>query len=433
MHSLNNVRRAVLAPLSAATLFVATLSVTLVPLLGCDSVPPAASPDAAMIDRDVDAAVSLIPYPDAAFSGSTDAGQFDAPVPSVPLGEPCATDLECLEGRCRMPTTPGVASTCAAECDAMNPCAGGALCGTDGLCALDNPLGGVCADGLYDANGDPSDGCEYACAGRADYPDSCNGIDDDCDTRIDEAATGVGASCEVLGCGMGTFQCLGGVAQCVRTGVTSMPDGCDGTDNDCDGVVDEGCALRVVLHDSPHNGPLAGSGGVIPASVDCPASGSYIQYVTGSYGARFDELDWICRPLEMRNVGDPNYRAAFFVEPPVRQELTDGHTDANAYGLETPSRHLLIGMNVKFDGREVWGIQPLYQPVYAFQRESSFRYGATIDLGYHGNPSGPSAQQILCGPSEVVVGFYGASTDAHTIGRLGLRCQRYHVEPIAGP
>lgn len=402
----------------------------------CDSEPPAASPDAAVTDRALDASVRMNPYPDASFTGDPDGGRFDAPVPSEPLGEACTSDVDCLEGRCRVAALPGVLSACAAECDAETPCDGGEVCGSDGLCALDSPLMGVCAEGFYDANGDPTDGCEYACAGRSDFPDSCNGIDDDCDTHIDEAATGVGASCEVLGCGMGSFACVGGIVQCVRSGATSTPDGCDDLDNDCDGVVDEGCAARIVLDGTPHDGPLAGSGGAGPVTQDCPATGAFIQYISGSYGARMDEIDWICRPLELRTIPDPSYRAAFLTEPPVLRELTTGHTSANAYGIETPSRHVMIGMNVTFDGGEVWGIQPLYQPVYAFQRERAFRFGGTVDFGYHGNPfggGGVSNVQLTCGPGELVVGLYGAQTGSQTVGRVGLRCQGYHLEPIAGP
>ena len=72
---------------------------------------------------------------------------------------------------------------------------------------------GGCEAGVVDADGDGT--CEYACVPRG--AEVCDGVDDDCDTRVDE----------------GTLNACG---QCGAVPVEV----CDGVDNDCDGVVDDG-------------------------------------------------------------------------------------------------------------------------------------------------------------------------------------------------
>ena len=72
----------------------------------------------------------------------------------------------------------------------------------------------ACADGAYDADGDPRNGCEYRCKVRGNDgpPNGCNGLDDDCNGIVDD---GCGA------CG---------------------PEICNGLDDDCNGTVDDGAA-----------------------------------------------------------------------------------------------------------------------------------------------------------------------------------------------
>ncbi len=136
------------------------------------------------------------------------------------------------------------------------------------LCVAGECTFNGCPEGLYDADGDPTNGCEGQCDATPG-PERCDGRDNDCDGRADEdfaldldltncGACGVicdfergealcdGGRCLLVACepGWGDFDGdpdNGCEARCEvdRPGV----DVCDGLDNDCDGVADEGFDL----------------------------------------------------------------------------------------------------------------------------------------------------------------------------------------------
>ena len=157
------------------------------------------------------------------------------------------------------------------------------MCGM--ICNLPNAVEGCqaapvgctvagCDAGFVNANGIAADGCEYQCTPQG--PEVCNGLDDDCDTRIDETLTApsVSAFCRTAGeCATGTTVTCGGAAgyQCVYSNPDVSQSGgvivnetlCDGKDNDCDGIVDNG---------QPTKGQTCDNGG----TGDCRATGTYV-------------------------------------------------------------------------------------------------------------------------------------------------------------
>jgi hypothetical protein len=91
-----------------------------------------------------------------------------------------------------------------------------------------------------DLDGNPANGCEYACTKMAVTDATCNGTDDDCDGVIDEEYVPVN-------CGQGACinasTCTSGVENCVPLfpkfeGPAADPTCFDGIDNDCNGSID---------------------------------------------------------------------------------------------------------------------------------------------------------------------------------------------------
>jgi hypothetical protein len=78
----------------------------------------------------------------------------------------------------------------------------------------------------------------------------CDGIDNNCDGSVDNGAASAGQPCGVnqAPCTPGTTACVGGVLVC-QGGVQPKPETCNGIDDDCNGQIDDGA-----LADAPGAG-----------------------------------------------------------------------------------------------------------------------------------------------------------------------------------
>jgi hypothetical protein len=113
--------------------------------------------------------------------------------------------------------------------------------GTGGMCSTGKL--GVCAAGTLSCQDAGGGNFTIDCyANVAASPEVCNGLDDDCDGVVDQGNPGGGGMCDTgkLGvCQPGTMNCKNGALECDPI-AQAAPETCNGVDDNCDGQIDEG-------------------------------------------------------------------------------------------------------------------------------------------------------------------------------------------------
>jgi hypothetical protein len=206
------------------------------------------------------------PLPDAAVDAATDA--------AVDAGADAAKDAA---------TTPPDAAT-ACKANAMQPCMVG-------------PMSSTTAPGCNMGKQHCENGVFSACvADPSPLPETCNGVDDDCNGKADEGTDSIcypegqvgctlsadKTSAVCLGlCGLGQRRCRGGkLEDCsgaiVPAAETCTANGNIAADENCDGAIDEGCVCTGSQTSSCYTGPNGTSGkGTCKAGTQTCSNGAF--------------------------------------------------------------------------------------------------------------------------------------------------------------
>jgi Notch-like protein len=254
------------------------------------------------------------------------------------LGGPygCGKDDDCngkIDDGLNFCSDPQNCGTCGFVCSLANVASATCVSSATGAnCNANNThcVVGQCADGFFDVNGSPDDGCEYPCTKTNGGVEICDGLDNDCNGLIDNEDPALealknpddtlvfGSACSggTLGlclANQGVTKCIDSAAKCCdkdsnnvtgtsprypTTGIRNdvcvgvapphvvtpgqVLETCNGVDDDCDGVVDDN---------------TVDSGGVCGNSVGTCTTGNYqcvgaVLVCQGSTGA--DPTGEIC-------------------------------------------------------------------------------------------------------------------------------------------
>ncbi|MCU0673123.1 MAG: MopE-related protein [Myxococcota bacterium] len=201
------------------------------------------------------------------------------PVGTTPREPSGATNIDCNDGNAMV--RPGLPEVCNGIDD---NCAGGVDDGLAFACWADGDRDGFAPNGAA-GQCRPTSGCPTGTTAtnptsaatrdcndgnasiRPGGTETCNNVDEDCDTTIDE---GVTRACTTA-CGMGTETCsAGSFAGC--TAPMPMTEVCNGADDDCNGTPDNGLPDGCWADPDGDGYPAAGAAGQCAPSGGCPAN-----------------------------------------------------------------------------------------------------------------------------------------------------------------
>jgi hypothetical protein len=153
-----------------------------------------------------------------------------------------------------------------------------------------------CAFG-YEGDGEGDEGVDAAAsATHSDapsclpVPETCNGLDDDCDSQIDEDFADLGQPCDGPDadlCNEGTWVCGTPSTLVCDDDSPDAVETCNGADDDCDGMVDDGLGRTYELTTGPVSsiGDICCSAGdTVSAVVDCGVGNNHTAYIQDTCG-----------------------------------------------------------------------------------------------------------------------------------------------------